>query len=93
MSSMDSIVEAEPSTYSFVNSDTQIDSSNRGFKLLHKLGWKGVGVGLGKHEQGITEPVRLQEAVSTLGIGKQSEYDKVSSEATKERKKVVLLNP
>jgi len=30
--------------------DTQLTSSNVGFRLLQKMGWKGKG--LGKHEQG-----------------------------------------
>ena len=31
--------------------DTQLSSSNVGFKLLQKMGWKGKG--LGKNEQGL----------------------------------------
>lgn len=31
--------------------ETALDASNRGFRLLQKMGWKQ-GTGLGKHEQG-----------------------------------------
>lgn len=85
---LDGIVDDIPIKSTITNYDDAIQPSNRGFKLLSKMGWKGSG--LGKSSQGIVEPIRLQEAVSTLGIGKQNEYDKISSEATKERRKVRL---
>lgn len=31
--------------------ETALDASNRGFRMLQKMGWKQ-GAGLGKHEQG-----------------------------------------
>lgn len=37
--------------------DTQITSSNIGFKLLQKMGWKGKG--LGKDEQGLCRIISL----------------------------------
>ena len=38
--------------------DTMISSSNVGFRLLQKMGWKGKG--LGKQEQGLCSVVQLK---------------------------------
>lgn len=37
------------------NAETALDSSNKGFQLLQKMGWKG-GKGLGKKEDGEQPP-------------------------------------
>jgi hypothetical protein len=37
---------------------------------------------------GIKAPIEVKQTDAQLGLGKQTEYDKASSEATKERKKV-----
>ena len=44
--------------------DTELTSSNVGFRLLQKMGWKGKG--LGKDEQGIFRVRRHRKLVSTV---------------------------
>uniref|UniRef100_K3WXR3 G-patch domain-containing protein n=1 Tax=Globisporangium ultimum (strain ATCC 200006 / CBS 805.95 / DAOM BR144) TaxID=431595 RepID=K3WXR3_GLOUD len=64
-----------------------LDASNRGFQLLQKMGWRN-GTGLGKHEQGIVEPIKMKENLVCLGLGKAEEYDAMNEQATKERRKL-----
>ncbi|KAK8916479.1 hypothetical protein KSP39_PZI022851 [Platanthera zijinensis] len=45
-----------------------LDSSNLGFQLLKRSGWKE-GTGLGASEQGILEPVQTQIKKNKCGIG------------------------
>lgn len=66
--------------------DTHITSSNVGFKLLQKMGWKGKG--LGKHEQGIVEPIKSGIRDPRLGVGKQEEDDFFTAEENVQRKKL-----
>ncbi|CAN4108291.1 unnamed protein product [Withania somnifera] len=66
--------------------DTQLTSSNIGFKLLQKMGWKGKG--LGKNEQGITEPIKSGMRDPKLGIGKQEEDDFFTAEENIQRRKL-----
>lgn len=66
--------------------DTKLTSSNVGYRLLQKMGWKGKG--LGKHEQGITEPIRSGIRDAKLGVGKQEEDDFYTSEENVQRKKL-----
>ncbi|KAF3454744.1 hypothetical protein FNV43_RR05192 [Rhamnella rubrinervis] len=66
--------------------DTQLSSSNIGYKLLQKMGWKGKG--LGKDEQGITEPIKSGIRDPKLGIGKQEEDDYFTAEENIQRKKL-----
>ncbi|KAJ4976795.1 hypothetical protein NE237_001901 [Protea cynaroides] len=60
--------------------ETQLTSSNVGFKLLQKMGWKGKG--LGKNEQG-TDIIRCQ-----IRIGKQEQDDFFTAEENVQRKKL-----
>ncbi|KAK1935498.1 G patch domain-containing protein 8 [Phytophthora citrophthora] len=69
------------------STDHALDASNRGYRLLVKMGWSS-GSGLGKHEQGIVEPVKMKENLVCLGLGKLAEYDKVTQLATKERRRL-----
>jgi hypothetical protein len=47
--------------------DTKLSSSNVGFKLMQKMGWKGKG--LGKNEQGLIELSLLDQAtLLVLGL-------------------------
>ncbi|KAI9081065.1 hypothetical protein K1719_037045 [Acacia pycnantha] len=66
--------------------DAQITSSNIGFKLLQKMGWKGKG--LGKNEQGIIEPIKSGIRDPRLGVGKQEEDDFFTAEENIQRKKL-----
>jgi hypothetical protein len=71
-----------------IDRDVSLDASNRGYKLLAKMGWKGPAQGLGKLEQGIKEPVKLNLTCGALGVGKLAEVEAMSTEATKERRKL-----
>lgn len=66
--------------------DTQLTSSNIGFRLLQKMGWKGKG--LGKNEQGITEPIKSGIRDPKLGVGKQEEDDFFTAEENIQRRKL-----
>ncbi|KAJ4976721.1 hypothetical protein NE237_001827 [Protea cynaroides] len=66
--------------------ETQLTSSNVGFKLLQKMGWKGKG--LGKNEQGIVEPIKAGIRDAKLGIGKQEQDDFFTAEENVQRKKL-----
>ncbi|XVF41695.1 hypothetical protein PTKIN_Ptkin01aG0300500 [Pterospermum kingtungense] len=66
--------------------DTRLNSSNVGFRLLQKMGWKGKG--LGKDEQGIIEPIRSGIRDPKLGIGKQEEDDFFTAEENIQRRKL-----
>ncbi|KAL2941724.1 G patch domain-containing protein 8 [Bienertia sinuspersici] len=68
--------------------DKQMSSSNRGFKLLQKMGWKGKG--LGKDEQGIVEPIKSGMRDPKLGIGKQEEDDYFTAEENIQRRKLEI---
>ncbi|KAH6939397.1 hypothetical protein HPB50_017792 [Hyalomma asiaticum] len=48
--------------------DKPLQEDNKGFKLLHKMGWKE-GAGLGKHQQGATEPIKVKATNSRKGLG------------------------
>ncbi|XP_042474946.1 G patch domain-containing protein 8 [Macadamia integrifolia] len=66
--------------------ETQLTSSNIGFRLLQKMGWKGKG--LGKDEQGIVEPIKAGMRDPKLGIGKQEQDDFFTDEENVQRKKL-----
>ncbi|CAL9109084.1 unnamed protein product [Musa textilis] len=55
---------------------TAIDSSNVGFKLLKKCGWKE-GTGLGASEQGMLEPIPTLVKKNKRGIGADKTKKKV----------------
>ncbi|KAL3684487.1 hypothetical protein R1sor_002509 [Riccia sorocarpa] len=66
--------------------DTQLTSTSIGFQLLQKMGWKGKG--LGKDEQGITEPIKAGTRDPKLGLGKQEQDDFYTAEENVQRKKL-----
>ncbi|CAN0897306.1 G patch domain-containing protein 8 [Linum grandiflorum] len=66
--------------------ETKLTSSNVGFRLLQKMGWKGKG--LGKDEQGIVEPIKSGIRDAKLGLGKQEEDDYFTAEENIQRKKL-----
>ncbi|CAI9097065.1 OLC1v1033365C2 [Oldenlandia corymbosa var. corymbosa] len=61
---IDTSIASEPSS----SSSVPIDSSNIGFKLLKKHGWKE-GTGLGVAEQGRLEPVEAHMKTNKRGLG------------------------
>ncbi|XP_050382961.1 uncharacterized protein LOC126799741 [Argentina anserina] len=66
--------------------DRHLPSSNIGFRLLQKMGWKGKG--LGKDEQGIVEPIKSGIRDPKLGVGKQEEDDYFTAEENIQRRKL-----
>lgn len=66
--------------------DTQLTSSNVGYRLLQKMGWKGKG--LGKDEQGIVEPIKAGMRDPKLGVGKQEQDDFFTAEENVQRRKL-----
>lgn len=56
-------------------SSLSLDESNKGFKLLHKMGWNEADGGLGKKRQGSLTPVktRIKHDKRGLGRGKKTE--------------------
>lgn len=66
--------------------DTQLTSSNIGYRLLQKMGWKGRG--LGKDEQGIVEPIKAGIRDPKLGVGKQEQDDFFTAEENVQRRKL-----
>ena len=72
--------DAQPS-----NIEHHLPSWNRGYLLMLKMGWNR-GMGLGRKEHGIVEPVRITEQYASLGLGKATEYDEYAVAATETRK-------
>jgi len=66
--------------------ETSLSSSNVGFRLLQKMGWKGKG--LGKNEQGIVEPIKAGARDAKLGVGKQEQDDFYTAEENITRKRL-----
>lgn len=58
--------DAEPAS-----ANRPLSQDNVGFRMLHKMGWKE-GSGLGKGEQGTTEPVPVEQRASRSGLGSSS---------------------
>ncbi|XP_055379921.1 angiogenic factor with G patch and FHA domains 1 isoform X2 [Condylostylus longicornis] len=50
------------------STETQIANTNKGFKLLSKLGWKE-GESLGKDKDGLVEPIKVVANEGTIGLG------------------------
>ncbi|XP_075721205.1 angiogenic factor with G patch and FHA domains 1 isoform X2 [Rhipicephalus microplus] len=48
--------------------DKPLQGDNVGFKLLQKMGWKE-GAGLGKQQQGATEPIEVKSTNTRKGLG------------------------
>lgn len=48
-----------------------LGAGNKGAELMAKMGWRQ-GVGLGKHNEGITDIIKLDSHVGTSGLGSKS---------------------
>ena len=53
--------------------DSSIRSSNKGFKMLSRMGWSEGG-GLGKDQQGRVEPVRAEVRTERAGLGSDASF-------------------
>ncbi|RKP12909.1 hypothetical protein BJ684DRAFT_20574 [Piptocephalis cylindrospora] len=58
---------------------------NKGYALLQKMGWKA-GQGLGVKEEGVKEPIQVNEATDTRGLGKKTQEDQYIREVGRKRK-------
>jgi len=67
-----------------IDANTKIPSSNIGYKMLLKMGWKD-GVGLGKNLQGRKEPVPQGTKGDFRGLGRVEQDNKMAEEATSKR--------
>ncbi|GAQ80259.1 hypothetical protein KFL_000500110 [Klebsormidium nitens] len=67
--------------------DTQISSTNVGYRMLQKMGWSA-GQGLGRNAQGIVDPIRGGVSGPKLGLGKQEQDDFYTAEENIQRKKL-----
>ena len=68
--------------------DTSITPTNKGFKMLAKMGYKA-GQGLGKQEQGRAEPIRPDMRLSGVGLGFEGNVVEIST-AQKKRSDIWL---
>ncbi|KAJ9054415.1 G patch domain-containing protein 11, variant 2 [Entomophthora muscae] len=67
--------------------DTPISSSNKGFQLLQKMGFKpGTGLGLG--QGGIKEPINLSKNAGSQGLGLEAEKREKSRMMLEAMKKI-----
>jgi len=64
----------------------------KGLKLLTKMGWKGAGHGLGKDQQGITQPIEVGQIRQRSGIGCRHNYDDYLREIEEEMETETLQN-
>lgn len=75
------------SSISQASMDSPIPSTNPGFRLLLKMGWKE-GTGLGRTFEGRVDPIRIEVKEDFLGLGKQSELDYYHESSTAARREL-----
>lgn len=69
--------------------DTPLPSSSFGYRMLVLQGWRGMGHGLGRLQQGIAEPIRINlDGETRLGLGKETEINTVAQAATGARRRM-----
>lgn len=66
--------------------NTAIDESNKGFKMLAKMGFKK-GEKLGKGEYGVAEPIKVQTKDGREGVGMESDRKRKLRETYEEHQK------
>lgn len=59
-------------------SSLSLDASNKGFKLLHKMGWKETDGGLGKQRQGTLTPIKTVIKNDKCGLGRKRQEKQVT---------------
>ena len=67
-----------------------LESNSPGVQLLYKMGYKGPGAGLGKHGQGITEPIDVSKQLDNVMKWKRAQIggDDQSINTKKKRKAI-----
>ncbi|CAE6461143.1 unnamed protein product [Rhizoctonia solani] len=68
-----------------VTVDTKLSSTNKGFGMLAKMGWKE-GEGLGTFGQGRPDPVPFLLKLDALGLGRTSHDERIIESAVSQRR-------
>lgn len=68
--------------------DESIPLTNKGFKMLSKLGWKE-GQGLGRNADAIVEPIQVRGNQGTMGLGSSSSSAAVQVDKRKDVQKII----
>ena len=63
--------EADAARTASVHGFGHFEAHTTGFgsRMLAKMGFAGVGAGIGKHENGVTTPVQAEQRGKKLGLG------------------------
>ncbi|XP_065175898.1 G patch domain-containing protein 8-like [Sycon ciliatum] len=69
--------------------DVPIASDNKGYRLLTLMGWKS-GCGLGKSNQGRTEPIPLTNKQDGMGLGRMTVELTVAHDVTEKRRQLEI---
>eukprot|EP00123_Amoebidium_parasiticum_P001388 comp12458_c0_seq1/m.7393 comp12458_c0_seq1/g.7393 ORF comp12458_c0_seq1/g.7393 comp12458_c0_seq1/m.7393 type:complete len:412 (-) comp12458_c0_seq1:338-1573(-) len=67
--------------------DTPIPKTNVGYRLLEKMGW-AEGSGLGRLGHGIKDPIRYDDQLQRMGLGKWQQDMDMAGQALAERRKL-----
>ncbi|KAG8763872.1 hypothetical protein FRC11_010497 [Ceratobasidium sp. 423] len=70
-----------------VTVETKISSTNKGFGMLAKMGWKE-GEGLGVSGQGRTDPIPFLVKLDALGLGRSSHDDRIIESTVSQRREL-----
>ncbi|XP_057777781.1 uncharacterized protein LOC130996291 [Salvia miltiorrhiza] len=77
-------LETTRASHLSTSASTPIDSSNIGFQLLKKQGWKE-GTGLGASEQGRLEPIATIVKKNKRGLGAEKAYKEIKQSKDKDK--------
>ncbi|CAE6454026.1 unnamed protein product [Rhizoctonia solani] len=74
-------------THEPVTVNTKISSTNKGFGMLAKMGWKE-GEGLGTSGQGRTDPIPFLVKLDALGLGRSSHDERIIESTVSQRREL-----
>ncbi|KAH7345180.1 hypothetical protein B0J17DRAFT_638705 [Rhizoctonia solani] len=74
-------------THEPVTVNTKISSTNKGFGMLAKMGWKE-GEGLGASGQGRTDPIPFLVKLDALGLGRSSHDERIIESTVSQRREL-----